>query len=56
MRWSGGHETRSEKLFKTFLQKIVQVLKKKKKNKRGRQLKKWVDNITESTNRTFANI
>ena len=48
MRWY-GHVTRSNGLSKIILQGTVQG-----KRRRGRQKKKWADNITEWTNKSFA--
>ena len=48
LRWY-GHVTRSEGLAKTILQGTVQG-----KRRRGRQKKKWADNILEWTGKSFA--
>ena len=48
LRWY-GHVTRSEGLAKTILQGTVQG-----KRRRGRQKKKWADNILEWTGESFA--
>ena len=47
-RWY-GHITRSQGLAKTIMQGTVQG-----KRKRGRQKKKWADNIMEWTGKSFA--
>ena len=48
LKWY-GHVTRSSGLSKTILQGTVQG-----KRRRGRQRKKWTDNIAEWTGRNFA--
>ena len=48
MKWY-GHVTRADGLAKTILQGTVQG-----KRRRGRQKKKWADNINEWTGRSFA--
>ena len=48
LKWY-GHVTRTNGLSKTILQGTVQG-----KRRRGRQRKKWADNITEWTGKNFA--
>ena len=48
LKWY-GHVTRTSGLSKTILQGTVQG-----KRRQGRQRKKWADNITEWTGKTFA--